>query len=143
MVSTKSRRSARLMQLNREKGTEMSDKSNFMKALGLPDDERSEWAVKELIRLMSMSAEDQNSYFHNMEPDGTSTLLVEDLRGKEQSAERDAIIERAKAFGYDDFRFTMMYGHEDTVCPKVLLVEHLTKAGYEDLAMKVMEGRYD
>lgn len=97
--------------------------------------------MQELLEVMRMSEKEQEEYFRAMKPDGTSTLLVEDLAGKEQSAERDAIITRAKAFGYDDFKFTMMY--DDCVCPKVKLVEDLAKAGYEDLIEKVWEGKYD
>ena len=100
-------------------------------------------ALEETLAIMAMSEEEQNKYFEAMSPDGTSTLLVEHLEKKEQTPERDAIIGRAKAFGYDDFKFTMMYGHEDIACPKVKLVEDLSRAGYEDLAQKVMEGRYD
>ncbi len=99
--------------------------------------------MDELKAVMTMTEEEQNKYFEAMEPDGTSTLLVDDLALKPQTPERDAIITRAKAFGYDDFKFTMMYGHEDISCPKVLLVEHLMKAGFEDLANRTMEGKYD
>ena len=99
--------------------------------------------MDELKAVMGMTEEEQNKYFEAMEPDGTSTLLVDDLALKPQCAERDVIITRAKAFGYDDFKFTMMYGHEDILCPKVKLVEDLSRAGYEDLAQKVMEGKYD
>lgn len=97
--------------------------------------------MQELIEVMNMSESEQKAYFENMKPDKTSTLLVQDLEKKEQNAVRDNIMARAKAFGYDDFRFTMMY--DDCVCPKVKLVEDLTKAGYEDLAYNTMQGKYD
>lgn len=106
--------------------------------------------MDELKAVMAMTEEEQNKYFEAMEPDGTSTLLVDDLEALPQTEERDAIVQRAKAFGYDDFKFTMMYGHEDIVCPKMKLVEDLTRAvhmtgdlKYLEIINAVKNGKYD
>ena len=86
----------------------------------------SDKATEEALKIMKMSEADQKKYFESLPPDKTSTLLVEDLEKKPQSATRDSMIKRAKAFGYDDFRFTMLY--EDCVCPKIKLEEDAKKA---------------
>lgn len=98
-------------------------------------------ATAELQRIMNMSEADQKAYFEALPPDKTSTLLVEDLERKPQSEMRDKMIERAKAFGYDDMKFTMMY--DDCVCPKMKLNEDLIKAGFHDIAYNNRNGKYD
>lgn len=56
-----------------------------------------------LKNILFMSPDEQEKYFHAMPPDKTSTLLVADLEKYPPSEKRDAMIKRAKAFGYDDF----------------------------------------
>lgn len=98
-------------------------------------------ATEEIIKLMRMKPEEQDKYFQALPPDKTSTLLIQDLEHKPPSKERDAMIERAKAFGYDDFKFTMMY--PDCVCPKMKLNEDAAKAGFHDIAFNTRQGKYD
>lgn len=98
-------------------------------------------ATAEVIKIMQMSTEDQKRYFEALPPDKTSTLLVEDLEKKPQSKQRDDMIARAKSFGYDDYKFTMLY--DDCVCPKIKLEEDATKAGYHDISYNNRQGKYD
>lgn len=98
-------------------------------------------ALEETLKIMALSPEDQKKYFEALNPDNSSTLLVEDLMKKPQSKERDDMIARAKAFGYDDFKFTMLY--DDCVCPKMKLDEDATKAGFHDIAFNNRQGKYD
>jgi len=98
-------------------------------------------ATDEIINIMSLTEDEQQKYFENLPPDGTSTRLIEDLNQKPQSEARDAMIERARGFGYDDFRFTMMY--PDCVCPKIKLADDAGKNGYMDIVRNVWEGKYD
>lgn len=98
-------------------------------------------ATQEISKIMRMSEEEQKKYFENLPPDKTSTLLVKDLEKKPQSKKRDAMISRAKAFGYDDFKFTMMY--DDCVCPKIKLDQDAVNAGFHDIAYNNRQGRYD
>lgn len=98
-------------------------------------------AIAEVLKIMSLSEADQKKYFGSLPPDKTSTLLVEDLEQKSPSENRDKMIARAKSFGYDDFRFTMLY--DDCVCPKLKLEEDATKAGFHDIAYNNRQGRYD
>ena len=98
-------------------------------------------ATDEIIKIMSLSEEDQEKYFEALPPDKSSTLLVQDLEKKAPSKERDEMIGRAMAFGYDDFKFTMMY--PDCVCPKMKLDEDATKAGFHDIAFNNRQGKYD
>jgi len=99
--------------------------------------------MEEIRTLLAMSEEERTKYFHALPGDKTSTLLVEDLEKEEKTEARDAIIGRARAFGYDDFKFDMLYGHENVFCPKVLLVGHLMDAGLGHIAREVMNGKYD
>lgn len=98
-------------------------------------------ATEEVIKIMAMTPDEQQKYFEALPPDKTSTLLVADLERKPQSKARDEMIGRAKAFGYDDFKFTMMY--PDCVCPKIKLDEDATKAGFHDIAYNNRQGKYD
>lgn len=93
--------------------------------------------MDELMMVAKMSPEEQDRYFAAMPPDGTSTLLVADLEKQPQTPERDAIIERAKGYYYDDFK-SQIDG-----CPKITLRGDLLKAGYKDLAANVVDGKYD
>lgn len=102
---------------------------------------RDETAAREVLRVARMSPEEQEDYFRALPPDKTSTLLVKDLEERPPSKERDEMIERAKAFGYDDFKFTMLY--EDCVCPKMKLDEDANKAGFHDIAYNNRQGKYD
>lgn len=70
--------------------------------------------------------------------DGTSTVLIDDLLKKPQTAERDRIIKGAVKFDYDDFK-----SEQDVACPKMQLHAELHAAGYKDLANNVTEGKYD
>ncbi len=67
---------------------------------------------------------------------GTQTKLIEDLLKKPETKVRDAILQYAKVGGYHDFK-------SDIAMPKRLLVEHLIKAGYTDLATNTKRGDYD
>ncbi len=98
-------------------------------------------ATEEILKISALSEADQKSYFEALPPDKTSTLLIEDLEKKPQTKERDEMICRARSFGYDDFRFTMLY--DDCVCPKIKLDEDATKAGYHDIAFNNRQGKYD
>lgn len=98
-------------------------------------------ANEEILKIMNMSEADQKKYFEAMLPDKTSTLLVSDLEEKPQSKGRDDMIARAKAFGYDDFKFTMLY--DDCVCPKMKLDEDANKAGFHDISFNNRQGKYD
>lgn len=98
-------------------------------------------ASEEILKIMKLSPEERKKYFEALPADGTSTQLVTDLEAKPQSEARDKIIERAKAFGYDDFKFTMMY--DDCVCPKVQLDADLRAAGFHDIAFNNRQGKYD
>ena len=100
-----------------------------------------ESAISEVLRIAKMNPEDQKKYFEALPPDKTSTLLVKDLEKKPQSKKRDNIIARAKSYGYDDFKFTMLY--EDCVCPKIKLEQDLTNAGFHDIAYNNRQGKYD
>lgn len=95
-------------------------------------------AVAEIERVIAMTDEEREVYFSELPPDGTSTKLVMDLMAKPVTAERDALIERAKAYYYDDFRSTA-----DVFCPKIQLVKDLGLLGYDDLVRKTMGGEYD
>lgn len=67
----------------------------------------------------------------------TRTDLVEELRKKPQSDERDKLINMARRGEFHDYknkRFAM---------PKVELLKRLRSAGYADLAARVMAGEYD
>ncbi|MER2512826.1 MAG: hypothetical protein ABTQ25_10520 [Nitrosomonas ureae] len=101
----------------------------------------SEKATQEVLKIMSLSEADQKSYFEALPPDKTSTLLVNDLEKKPQSKARDEMIARAMAFGYDDFRFTMLY--DDCVCPKIKLLVDAEAAGFHDIAYNNKQGKYD
>jgi len=98
-------------------------------------------ATDEIIEIMSLSEADQTKYFEALPPDKTSSLLIEDLEKKPQSALRDEMIARARSFGYDDFKFTMLY--DDCVCPKMKLDEDAQKAGFHDIAFNNRQGKYD
>lgn len=98
-------------------------------------------ATEEVIKIMGLSEDDQKKYFEALNPDKTSTLLVTDLERKPPSKERDDMIARAKAFGYDDFKFTMLY--DDCVCPKMKLDYDATRAGFHDIAFNNRQGKYD
>lgn len=112
-------------------------KDNDLKAaIGLPDRAGVDNAVEEVLKVMGMSERDREEYFAKLPPDGTSTLLVEDLMKMPQSEGRDAMIEKAKGFAYDDFKSF------DAV-PKITLHNELMALGYEGLAENVREGKYD
>ncbi|WP_152050929.1 hypothetical protein [Tautonia marina] len=98
----------------------------------------NERADQELARLLAMSEEERERYFCALPPDGTSTLLVEHLLTKPQTAARDELIKRAKAYWYDDFKSLNPSG-----CPKMTLHDDLMRAGYGDLAANVVGGLYD
>lgn len=98
-------------------------------------------AMKEMHKILKMSEEDQKKYFEALPPDGTSTKLIEDLEKKPQCTGRDAMIARAKSFGYDDFKFTMLYN--DCICPKIQLNHDASKLGYVDIVMNNRRGKYD
>lgn len=98
-------------------------------------------AAEEIMKIAAMSEVDQKRYFEALPPDKSSTLLVDDLEKKPASKQRDDMIVRAKAFGYDDFRFTMLY--DDCVCPKMQLEHDATAAGFHDIAYNNRQGKYD
>jgi hypothetical protein len=105
------------------------------------NDNLTDEAAAEMIKITKMSHEEQDAYFKSLPPDGTSTLLVADLEKLPASPERDRIIKLAKEFWYDDFRTT----NEVDVCPKIALVNDLRAAGadFEPIAVKAMRGDYD
>ena len=98
-------------------------------------------ATEEVLKVARLSEADQKAYFEALPPDKTSTLLIADLEQKPQSKGRDDMIARAKAFGYDDFKFTMLY--DDCVCPKIKLNEDATKAAFHNIAFNNRNGKYD
>lgn len=98
-------------------------------------------ATEEIINIMGLSEADQKAYFEALPPDKTSSLLVVDLEAKPQSKARDEMIARAKAFGYDDFKFTMLY--DDCVCPKMKLSEDAVNAGFFDIDFNNKQWKYD
>lgn len=97
-----------------------------------------ERADQELARLLAMSDDERERYFCSLPPDGTSTLLVEHLLMKPQTAARDELVRKAKACRYDDFKSLNASG-----CPKMTLHDDLMRAGYGDLAANVADGLYD
>lgn len=105
------------------------------------EERKMDKATKEIVDIMKLSPEDQRKYFESLPPDGTSTKLVADLEKKPQSPGRDAMIARAKAFGYDDFKFTMMY--DDCVCPKIQLDHDASQLRYWDIVLNNRQGKYD
>ncbi len=66
----------------------------------------------------------------------TTDVLVRLLLQKPVSHERDRIITYASQGMYHDFRSQLP-------CPKMTLVEHLREAGFEDLALDTMSGKFD
>lgn len=66
----------------------------------------------------------------------TRTTLVADLEAKPPSGDRDALITLAQEGAFHDFESKIEM-------PKVTLHKLLRAAGYDDLAAKVVDGRYD
>lgn len=66
----------------------------------------------------------------------TTDVLVRLLLEKPQSGIRDRIITYASQGMYHDFRSQLS-------CPKMTLVQHLQEAGFEDLALDTMDGKFD
>jgi hypothetical protein len=66
----------------------------------------------------------------------TKTTLVADLERKPPSKVRDHLIEHALAGHFHDYE-------SESATPKVLLHDSLIKAGFHDLALKVINGAYD
>lgn len=98
----------------------------------------SDKATKEIMSVIKMSDKDREAYFMSLPPDGTSTILVEDLKKKPQSNIRDKMIKDAEGFWYDDFKSL-----NPALCPKMALNKDLTDVGYHDLAFNVRQGKYD
>lgn len=66
----------------------------------------------------------------------TKTLLVEDLKEKPQSPQVKEMIKLALQGYYHDYESVLDF-------PKTQLFRDLKKAGLDDLAEAVKEGRYD
>ena len=66
----------------------------------------------------------------------TQTELVKDLEAMPASPHRDALIAKARAGHYSDFKSPL-------AAPKLQLREDLKAARFGDLARKVMDGDYD
>lgn len=74
----------------------------------------------------------------------TNNELVEVLTSRNVDGKYDKIIERAKKNGYHDFKFDQNPEYEETICPKIDLVEDLSKfPELEDVRNDVMSGVYD
>lgn len=61
--------------------------------------------------------------------------LIDDLLGKPQSFARDELLARARKLAYHDYK-------SPYATPEGVLVKHLTRAGFPDLAERVLEDRY-
>ena len=72
----------------------------------------------------------------NGELDAGTEKLVTDLQALPRSYDRDEIITRALKGRYHDYK-------AKHAAPKLLLVEHLTRARMTELAKRAMSGRYD
>jgi len=89
------------------------------------------------------------------EMDGTSTLLVADLRKEqekckekpERTAAIEGLIQRALIFEFDDFRSPDDDSNEEKggvlVAPKMKLGQLLRELGLDELQKKMVRGRYD
>lgn len=64
------------------------------------------------------------------------SLLISDLNAKPQSVIRDKIIRTAQRNRYSDFGSCW-------ATPALLLVEHLRRAGFDDMVQKALNGDYD
>jgi len=69
--------------------------------------------------------------------DQATLLLLADLESAVPSPQRDAIIERARAFKYHDFHPAAY------LVPKLALYDHLQNAGLGELAENVRRFKYD
>ena len=70
-------------------------------------------------------------------PDNTGKeLLINELKTKPQSAMRDHIICNAQRNHYSDFKSYW-------ATPALMLVAHLTQAGFDDMVQKATHGMYD
>jgi hypothetical protein len=63
-------------------------------------------------------------------------LLLHDLNNKPPTDERNQMIKLAKRGVYSDFASPLTF-------PVLALIEHLGKLGYQDLAKKATDGKYD
>lgn len=68
--------------------------------------------------------------------DAGTQRLVDDLRAKPASFDRDEIIRRAERYQYHSYR------SDDPMCT-VTLIKHLGRAGFRDLAELAMQDRYE
>jgi hypothetical protein len=62
--------------------------------------------------------------------------LIEDLEQKPNSTTRNTIIKNANNLLYSDYSSSLTF-------PKMLLVNDLNKAGFDDLSKKTQNGEYD
>lgn len=97
--------------------------------------------MEELVRMIKEDNDDQLDAFFASEPiDGTSTLLVMDLKKKypdwQTRPEVNLIISDAGLLKYDEM-------HDDDGMGKVRLIQDLTNIGAHDLVKKVKDGSYD
>lgn len=94
-------------------------------------------AMEEIIAIAQATPREQDAYFASLAPDKTSSLLIEHLGAKPESATRNELIQRAKNYYYDDFKSLL------DSCPKIVLHRDLLQAGFADLADNVINGDYD
>jgi len=69
-------------------------------------------------------------------PGDTMRTLVEDLLAKPACERRDTLVATARLGTFDCYRSTL-------AMPKVALINGLIAFGYDDLALKTIEGAYD
>ena len=79
-----------------------------------------------------------NKIIDSMDPNDNpgKDLLISDLRAKPQSVERDIIISNAQRSHYSDFRSYW-------VTPALMLIQHLTQAGFTDMVQNAKDAAYD
>lgn len=98
-------------------------------------------AVREILHMIEgVTRGELDEFFESQPNDGTSTILVKDLKEKypnwkEMEAVRN-IIEGAEKLKYDDM-------HDEDGFGKVFLAKDLTAIGALDLVKKVKDGAYD
>lgn len=74
----------------------------------------------------------------------SSTLLPEILQKRNINGRYDELIKKAKAFLYDDYKFCEIDPDCDYVCPKIMLVDDLSKfPELSDLIQKTTIGEFD